>query len=166
MKKIILMLIVLSSFTATTFAQTSAPIVMGDWKLTETGKQMLTALSKGDMNSYMAAFADNAVYTWNNGDSIAGKPAIGEYWKNRMANVIESISFTQEIWLPVKTIKAQANEQTGTWLLGWYQTSAKYKTGKSMTQAMQIDLHFNDAGKIDHVYSYLDRAPINAAMAK
>ena len=160
------MLFVLSAFTAPTFAQSSGPVVLGDWKLTETGKQMLANLSKGDVDTYMAAFADNAIYTWNNGDSIAGKAAIASYWKDRILNVIESVNFSNEIWLPVKTIKAQANEQTGTWLLGWYWTSAKYKTGKSMAQAMQIDLHFNDAGKIDHVYSYLDRAPINAAMAK
>jgi ketosteroid isomerase-like protein len=165
MKKLILMLVLLSSVTAASFAQ-MAPAKLGDWALVAVGKQSLDAMSKGDMDSYMANFADNAVYTWNNGDSLAGKQAIAAYWKDRRANVIQSITFSNEIWLPVVTLKAQANEQTGNWLLGWYQTMATYKTGKSMTQAMQVDMHFNAAGKIDHVYSYLDRVPINAAMAK
>jgi hypothetical protein len=34
-------------------------------------------------------FADNAVYYWNSGDSLVGKPAIDKYWRNRRANVLK-----------------------------------------------------------------------------
>jgi hypothetical protein len=50
----------------------------------------------------MGSYADNAVYAWNNGDSLTGKAAIGEYWKKRRTEVIETITFTNDIWLPVK----------------------------------------------------------------
>jgi hypothetical protein len=35
-----------------------------------------------------------------------------------------------------------------------------------MTQLIHTDMHFNDADKIDRVIQYLDRVPINAALAK
>jgi hypothetical protein len=51
-------------------------------------KKALDDLTKGDMDAWMAEFADNAVYYWNSGDSLVGKPAI-EYWRNRRANVLK-----------------------------------------------------------------------------
>jgi hypothetical protein len=45
-------------------------------------------------------------------------------------------------------------------------TTAKYKTGKSMTQWIHTDLHFDANDKIDRVIMYLDRVPIAAAMSK
>jgi hypothetical protein len=41
------------------------------------------------MDAWMAEFADNAVYYWNSGDSLVGKPAIDKYWRNRRANVLK-----------------------------------------------------------------------------
>jgi hypothetical protein len=40
------------------------------------------------MDAWMAEFADNAVYYWNSGDSLVGKPAIDK-WRNRRANVLK-----------------------------------------------------------------------------
>ena len=114
----------------------------------------------------MGSYADNAVYAWNNGDSLTGKAAIAEYWKKRRTEAIDTISFSNDIWLPVKVNQPQRTEAPGVWLLGWYQTAAKYKTGKSMSQWIHTLIHFNNEDKIDRVLQFLDRAPINAAMKK
>jgi hypothetical protein len=118
------------------------------------------------MAGYMASYADNAVYQWNSGDSLAGKPAISEYWTKRRTELIDSLTFSNEIWLPIKVNQPQSVEAPGIWLLGWYQVNAKYKTGKRMGQWMHIDFHFDATDKIDRVIQYVDRVPINAALAK
>ncbi len=152
--------------TVTETKASTAPAEFADAKYAEIGKKGIAALSSGDVDGWMNGYADNAVYVWNNGDSIAGKPAITEYWKKRRTEVIDSISFSNEIWLPVKINKPQSVEGTGVWLLGWYQVNAKYKTGKRMMQWIHTDMHFDANDKIDRVIQYLDRSVINAAMAK
>ncbi|MBK8699154.1 MAG: nuclear transport factor 2 family protein [Saprospiraceae bacterium] len=142
-----------------------APAEIGDAKYIEIGKAGLNALSSGDVAKWMEAFADNAMYRWNNGDSLVGKQAIMDYWTKRRTEVIETISFTGDIWLPVK-VNTPANEYQapGDWLLCWYRTEAKYKNGKTMIQWIHTDQHFDANGKIDLVIQYVDRASINAAM--
>ena len=138
-----------------------------DPKYVAIGKKGIAALSSGDIDGWMNSYADNAVYIWNNGDSVAGKAAITAYWKKRRTEVIDSIHFIDDIWLPVKVNKPQAAVQLpGVWLLGWYRIDAKYKTGKKMTQWTHTDIHFDANDKIDRVIQYLDRALINAATAK
>jgi ketosteroid isomerase-like protein len=146
---------------------TPPPAEFADMKYAEMGKKGLASLSSGDIDNWMADFADNAVYVWNNGDSLAGKTVIADYWKKRRGDVIESISFSNEIWLPVKVNTPQSMEQPGVWLLSWYQTTAKYKTsGKTMSQWIHTDYHFDANDKIDRVIQYVDRAVINAAATK
>jgi hypothetical protein len=123
-------------------------------------------LSSGDIDTWMSSFADNAVWQFNNGDSLTGKAAISNYWKKRRTEVIDSISFSNEIYLPIKVNKPQSIEQPGVWVLSWYATNAKYKTGKRMIQWIHSDMHFDASDKIDRVIMYLDRVPINAAMKK
>jgi hypothetical protein len=142
------------------------PAEFADPKYSEVGKNGLAALSSGAIDTWMNSFADNAVYLWNNGDSLAGKAAISAYWKKRRSEVIDSISFSNAIWLPIKVNQPQSIEQTGNWLLSWYQVSAKYKTGKRMSQWIHTDMHFDANDKIDRYIQYLDRAPINAATKK
>ena len=142
------------------------PVEFADTKYADIGRKGNDALSSGDIDGWMSAFADNAVYQWNNGDSLAGKAAITAYWKKRRGEVIDSISFTNAIWLPIKVNQPQSVEQPGVWLLGWYRTSAKYKTGKRMTQWIHTLMHFDANDKIDRVLQFLDRAPINAAAKK
>ena len=145
----------------------TAPAEFADAKYAEVGKKGIAALSAGDVDGWVSSYADNAVYVWNNGDSIAGKTAITAYWKKRRTEVIDSITFTNAIFLPIKVNQPQSVEQPGIWLLGWYQTNAKYKaTGKKMIQWMHTDMHFDTNDKIDRVIMYLDRASINAAMTK
>src|SRR5688572_3852439 len=108
---------------------------LGDNKFVEIAKKALDNLEGGDIDGWIASFADNAVYHWNNYDSVTGKAAITDYWKKRRTDIIDSISFTKKIWLPIK-VKTPLTEgqQTGNYALSWHVTYAKYKTGKSMTQ--------------------------------
>jgi hypothetical protein len=140
------------------------PTEIADSKYSDIGKKSLEGLSSGDIDSYLSAFADNAVYVWNNGDSLAGKAAITAYWKKRRSEVIDSISFPSQIWLAVKVnVPQQPAHLPGIWALSWHLTVAKYKTGKHMAQWMHTDLHFDANDKIDRVIQFLDRVPINAA---
>lgn len=145
---------------------TMAPAEFADPKYADLVRSGMDAFSRGDVASWMNYYADNAVYVWNNGDSIVGKTAISDYWTNRMANVIDTLVFSNAIYLPIKVNKPQSVEQPGIWVLGWYQTHATYSTGKSMTQWIHTDTHFDANGKYDRVISYMDRALINAAMTK
>jgi hypothetical protein len=143
------------------------PAEFADPKYAEIGKKMIAALSSGDMANYLAPYADNAVYQWNNGDSLAGKAAITEYWTKRRTEFLDSLTFSNAIWLPIKVNQPQSVEAPGVWLLAWYQVDAKYKTtGKKMVQWMHLDFHFDAGDKVDRVVQYLDRVPINVAMKK
>lgn len=143
------------------------PTEFADAKYTNIGKAALDAMHSGDMDKWGDMFADNARYFWNNGDSVVGKAAITDYWKKRRTQVIDSITFTNDIWLPVKVNEPQQRVQTqGVWLLSWYMVTSKYKTGKSMSQWIHTDFHFDSNDKVDQVVQYLDRVPINAAMTK
>ena len=145
---------------------TPAPAEFADAKYSGMVSNMLASFQNEDIPSYMGHFADNAQINWNAGDSITGKAAIQEYWTNRFANVIDSLKFSEHIYLPVKVNQPQANESAGTYVLSWNRTDAKYKTGKSMTQWMHTVYHFDSNDKIDQVLYYMDRAPINAATSK
>jgi SnoaL-like domain len=157
--------------TETTVASTEVttapqPAEFADLKYAEIGKSGIANLSSGNVDAWMASFAENAVWQFNNGDSLVGRAAITDYWKKRRTETIDSISFSSQIFLPIKVNQPQSIEQPGVWVLCWYMTTAKYKTGKSMTQWIHTDLHFDASDKIDRVIMYLDRVPIAAAMSK
>ncbi|MGZ3845037.1 MAG: nuclear transport factor 2 family protein [Flavisolibacter sp.] len=140
---------------------------MADAKYSDMGRQMMQKFESGDIDSWGNMFADNAVYLWSAGDSVAGKKAITDYWKNRRMNVIDSIHFSNDIWLPIKVNQPQKGpDLAGTWLLSWYQVSAKYKTGKSVGFWVHTDYHFDANDKIDRAVQYIDMAPIKAATGK
>jgi len=156
-----------SASTADKPAADAKDYEIGDMKFVDVAKKGMQYLESGDIDSWMASFSDNAVYRWNNLDSLIGKAAIADYWKKRRTDLIDSMSFTNDIWMPIKVNKIQSPMQLpGNYALGWNLVYARYKTGKSMTQRIHTSYHFNDAGQIDRVSQYLDRAPINAAMAK
>ncbi|QNA42913.1 nuclear transport factor 2 family protein [Lacibacter sediminis] len=142
------------------------PAEFADPKYTEIGKSGLASMSSGDVDGWSSNWADNIVWQWNNGDSVVGKAAVVKYWKDRRGSMIDSISFSNYIWLPLKVNQPQSTEQAGIWLLSWYAVNAKYKTGKRMMQWIHTAQHFDANDKIDRVVQYLDRVPINAAMAK
>lgn len=152
--------------TTTNVTKEAAPAEFADPKYSEIGKKAIAALSAGDVDGWMAGYAESAVFQWNNGDSLKGKTAISGYWKKRRTEVIDSITFSNAIWLPVKVNKPQSIEAPGVWLLSWYMINVKYKTDKRMVQWVHTDMHFDADDKIDRVIMYLDRAPINAATKK
>lgn len=152
-----------SSDTTTAKAQ---PAEFADAKYMAIGKSGIASMASGDIDAWATNWADNIVWQWNNGDSVAGKAAVVQYWKDRRGNTIDSIAFSNDIWLPVKVNQPQANEEAGVWLLSWYGVNAKYKTGKRMIQWIHTAQHFDANDKVDRVIQYLDRVPINAAMAK
>jgi hypothetical protein len=137
-----------------------------DPKYVELGKKMGAQLSSGDVEGWISNYADNAVYQWSAGDSLAGKEAIGKYWKNRMTTVIDSLSFSNDIWLPLKVNTPQRGpDMAGVWLLSWYQVNVKYRNGKKLVFWTHVDHHFDANDKIDRTIQYIDRAPVNAALA-
>ena len=138
-----------------------------DAKYTEVGKKSIAALQAGDVDGFTANLADNAVLIWSSGDSLVGKQAINDYWKNRRGNVIDSLTIMNDIWLPIKVNTPQKGPDIpGVWLLSWYQSKVKYKNGKTLVVGIHNVQHFDANDKVDRVIQYLDRAPIIAAGAK
>lgn len=153
------------SDTAST-ATSRGPAEFADPKYADIGRNGFQSLASGDVDSWINGFADNAVYQWNTGDSLTGKEAISKYWKNRRSQVIDSLTFSDGILLPLKVNQPQSIEQPGVWLLCWYKVHSKYKSGGSMTQWMHIDMHFDSNDKIDRVIQYMDRAMVAKAEKK
>lgn len=149
----------------TGLSKKSLPVEFADMKYMTIGKTGLQQLSDGDIDGWMSSFAENAKYFWSAGDSLDGKKAIADYWKNRRTNVIDSLHYTNDIWLPIKVNQPQKGpDMPGVWLMGWYQFNAKYKNGKKVGGWIHIDMHFNNNDQIDRLIQYIDRAPINAAL--
>jgi hypothetical protein len=142
------------------------PAEFADPKYMEMGKIGLNQLSSGDIDGWMTKYADNAKYYWSGGDSLVGKAAIANYWKDRRTNVIDSITFINDIWLAIKINKPQKGpDREGVWLMSWYQVKSKYKNGNSIFMWVHTDMHFDNNDMIDQVVQYIDRVPINAALA-
>ncbi|MBC7829015.1 MAG: nuclear transport factor 2 family protein [Chitinophagaceae bacterium] len=138
-----------------------------DAKYIEMGKRVSQQFGAGDIDSWKNNFSDNVVYLWSAGDSIVGKEAIANYWKDRWKNHVDSLTLSNDIWLPIKVNRPQQGPDVeGVWLLNWHMVHAKYKTGKSLAFWVHIDYHFDANDKIDRAISYVDRAPINAATKK
>jgi hypothetical protein len=137
-----------------------------DAKYAQMGKEGLAKFAAEDIDGFLANHADNVVWLFNNGDSIVGKAAVTDYWKKRFSEVIDSIAFTNQVWLAVDVKNPQSIEQPGVWLMSWYMVNSKYKTGKRMVQWIHTDMHMDANDKIDRVIQYLDRMPIAAAMKK
>lgn len=143
------------------------PVEFADEKFSQSCKDAMMKLSAGDTDGFTNMFSDNAVYRWNNGDSLAGKPAIVKYWTDRRKNVITKLEFTDDVWLSLSVTDANEYDiPKGNWVLSWYTTHATYATGKSIQQSMHMLFHFNADGKVDEVIHYLDRGDIRVAAGK
>lgn len=154
--------------TVSTAKETKTPqSEFADARYTDMGKKALAQLSAGDVDGWMNGYADNAIYRWSSGDSLVGKTAIANYWKERRTKIIDSIQFSNDIWLPIKVNQPQRGPDiVGIWLLGWYQVNARYKNGKKLMFWVHTDLHYDNNDKIDLAIQYIDRAPINKALGK
>ena len=141
------------------------PYEIGDLKYVEVGKKVLHQLASGDVDSFGDNFTDNAVFQWSSLDSLAGRKAILDYWKNRRQNVLDSLQHSDEVWIPMKVNTPQSRgDVPGDWLLAWYITNAKYKNGKRLIFLVHQLFHFTADGKIDRTILFLDRGPINKAL--
>lgn len=142
------------------------PVEIADAKYIGIGKQGLEDLAKGNVDGFINAMAENVTYKWNNGDSITGKTNVAAYWKERRTNLIDTIAFTNDIWLTIKANEPPKNVAPGIYLFGWYDTHVTYKNGQSIKMNIHNVYHLNNEDKIDFVLQYLDRALVNAALAK
>jgi hypothetical protein len=88
-----------------------------DAKYIDMSREGMTKLAEGNVDAYLNNFADNAVYQWNNGDSIVSKQAILDYWKDRRANVIDTITFTNEAWMALFSINHMQFSLSNHWRL-------------------------------------------------
>jgi ketosteroid isomerase-like protein len=150
-----------------TEAVAQRPIDFADERFSNICKDGLMKLGNGDVDGYLSNFAEDAIYRWNNGDSLAGKSEIAKFWNDRRKNVITKLEFSDDIWLSMMVTDANTqNVRKGNWVLSWYTVNASYKTGKSMKQSMHILYHFNNNEKIDEVIQFVDRQPIIAAAGK
>ena len=155
-----------TSGTTTTDSTTKTPPAeFADAKYMDMGKQMLAQFESGNISEWMKGYADNAVYNWSSGDSLVGKAAIEKYWTERRGGVIDSIKFSNDIWIPIKINTPQKGpDEPGVWLLSWYQVNVKYKTVKRLQFWVHSDHHLNANDKIDRTVQYIDMAPIKEAI--
>ena len=131
----------------------------------ESVKQSFEAFAKGDVEAMTANFDDNIRYTWSSGDSLIGKKAVADYYKGRWS-IIDSVSVAEPIILPIQVNESQSKyAPAGKWVLYWAMLNVKYKNGKKIGFWMHNVNHFNDAGKVDFIGQYIDRAQIAAATA-
>lgn len=144
----------------------SNSLEFGSMHYTEICHDQLKELSAADMDKFLNVFAEDVIYRFNNGDSIVGKAAVEQYWRDRRANVIDKIEFTNVIWLPLEVNDTTQGVRQGVWVLGWYKTNSTYKTGKSVSQFIHTMYHFNSNEKVDEVIQYFDRLPIMEANRK
>jgi hypothetical protein len=136
-----------------------------DLRAGESVKQSMEAFAKADIDGMTANFDDNIRYTWSGGDSLIGKKAVADYYKARW-NLIDSFSISEPIVLPIQVNESQSKyAPAGKWVLYWGMVNVKYKNGKKLGFWLHNVNHFNDAGKVDFVGQYIDRAPIAAATA-
>ena len=132
-----------------------------DLSMADPIKKSWAAFSKGDIDAMTADFDDNIRYTWSGGDSAVGKKAVQDYYKGRW-NLIQSLSFSNEIVLPLQVNESQQPKYapTGKWVLYWAMVDVTYKNGKKLNFWSHSVNHFNDAGKVDFVGQYMDRHPL------
>ncbi|HQW93130.1 MAG TPA: nuclear transport factor 2 family protein [Ferruginibacter sp.] len=155
--------------TATEATPAAAPAekppveILNDSNLVASTMASFTAFENKDIEGYTAGMADNVMFRWSGGDSLAGKQAVKDYYTGRF-NIIDNIKFSDHISLPLMANASPvANVPTGKWMLSWYKVSVKYKNGKSIVFWAHNTQHYNDAGKMDIFNQYIDRAPIMAA---
>jgi hypothetical protein len=127
------------------------------------GSQGLKQFEERKLDEWVNTFADNVVYQWSSGDSLVGKKAILDFWKKNFEN-IESLKFSNDIWLPIKVNQPQKGpDMPGVWLIGWAQVNVKYKNGKALQFWVHLDQHYDANDKVDRSILYVDNAPIRAA---
>ena len=147
-------------------ASTAKPPVelIMDSSLIASTKATMAAFENKDVNGYTANMDDNIKFRWSGGDSLVGKQAVKDYYTGRF-NIIDTIKFSNPIFLPIMANVSPNGGVTaaGKWMLSWYQVNVKYKNSKRIGFWIHHAQHYNNAGKIDEMAQYIDRAPIMEA---
>jgi len=140
-------------------AEVSAPkpVEFADSKYTGMANTMVAALVSKDIDGYISAFADNAIYQLNTGDSVIGKQAIAAMWKDSYEKRIDHMTLENPIYLPLIVNQPQGGIAPGTYLLSWYRLNGTFKSGKTTQQYVHVVSHFDNNDKIDRVTEYVDR---------
>lgn len=138
-----------------------APVEIGNNEHIAMAQEGLQAMVNQDHEAFVAKFTDDALYIFNSGDTIAGKPAITEYWQERM-EVIETIEFSNDLWLPIKVNESE-DVALGKYLFAWFDVKASYTSGGEMSQNIHTVYHFTENNEIDLVIQYIDRLSIMQA---
>lgn len=129
----------------------------------ESVKAAMNAFANRDVDGMTANYDDKVMYRWSNGDSLVGKQAVKDYYNGRL-KIIDSLSFTDHVVLPVKVNTVQTPYQlAGKWVLHWAFAHVKYKSGKKIDFWVHNDYHYNDAGKVDVAIQYIDFHKIREA---
>jgi hypothetical protein len=126
-------------------------------------KKGLTSFATGNVDAMISEYDENILYTWSGGDSLHGRNAIADYWKNRWG-VIERMNLINTVVQPIQVNEAQVpGQRTGKYVFSWSMVDIAYKNGKKLHFMMHTVNHYNDAGLIDYVSLYYDRLPIMEA---
>ena len=134
-----------------------------DPSLSEPLRKSSDAFAMGDIEGFSADFADNILYNWSSGDSLRGKQAVKDYYTSRW-KLIDSLKFVSHIFLPLQANESPAKGvMTGKYIMQWTLANVKYKNGKKISFWFHAVNHYNEAGKIDFISQYIDRAPIMEA---
>ncbi|HLF33639.1 MAG TPA: nuclear transport factor 2 family protein [Cyclobacteriaceae bacterium] len=140
------------------------PVEIADPKYIEISKSALTALCQGNVDGFIQSYSDDADFRWNYGDSLIGRQAIHEYWKERRSSVIDTISFTNEIWLAINANEPPKNVRPGVYVFSWADYAVTYKNGKTINMNIHMVFGFDNADKVNFTYQYLDRLLISNAL--
>ena len=124
-------------------------------------KAGFAALSNKDIPGFTADYDENVKHFFSGGDSLIGKTAVSDYWNGRM-KLIDSLNFSETILLPIRINESQSPQYAtpGKWVMSWNFSHVKYKNGKTIHFWVHTDFHYDDAGKINTIVQYIDRAPI------
>jgi hypothetical protein len=139
------------------------PIEIADEKYVNISRDVLTTLSKGDLDNFIKHFSANSIYRWNFGDSLIGRKAIYNYWNQRRNSVIDTITFSKETWLSIKANQPPSHVVPGVYTLNWADFVVTYTNGNSLNMNIHTVFGFDSNDSIIYTVQYLDRSLISNA---
>ena len=163
MKKIMVLLIC-GALAACNQVKQEPPIEIADPKYIDVSKEVLTALCRGDLEGFIKPYSDNARYRWNYGDSLIGRQAIVDYWRERRTSVIDTITFKNETWLAFKANVPPKHIRPGVYVLSWADFTVTYTNGSTAVMNIHTVFGYDDHDNIISTLQYLDRSLIANAL--
>lgn len=163
MKKIIVLL-VCGTMAACNLVKEEPPVDIADPKYITLSKEVLNALCRGDMEGFIKPYTEDAIYRWNYGDSLVGRQAILDYWKERRSSVIDTITYKNEAWLAIKANDVPKHIKPGVYALGWADFTVTYTNGSSIDMNIHTIFRYDKDDKIISTLQYLDRSLIANAL--